>query len=59
VMLAELAARVPIYTVMSGPAGGIMGATKIARGLDAPGCCHSTTAVRVSIAAVIRERRTS
>jgi N-methylhydantoinase A len=34
VMLAELAARVPIYTVMSGPAGGIMGATKIARDLD-------------------------
>lgn len=34
VMLADLAARVPIYTVMSGPAGGIMGATKIAHDLE-------------------------
>jgi N-methylhydantoinase A len=32
-MLADLAARVPIYTVMSGPAGGIMGATRVARDL--------------------------
>jgi len=32
-MLADLAARVPIYTVMSGPAGGIMGATRVAREL--------------------------
>lgn len=33
-MLADLAARVPIYTVMSGPAGGIVGATRLARELD-------------------------
>ena len=33
-MLAEVAARAPIYTVMSGPAGGIVGATRLARDLD-------------------------
>jgi N-methylhydantoinase A len=33
-MLADVAARVPIYTVMSGPAGGIVGAAQLARDLD-------------------------
>lgn len=33
-MLADLAARAPIYTVMSGPAGGIVGSTRLARELD-------------------------
>ncbi len=33
VMLADFATRAPIYTVMSGPAGGIMGAAKVARDL--------------------------
>ena len=32
-MLAEVAARVPLYTVMSGPAGGIIGAGRLAREL--------------------------
>jgi N-methylhydantoinase A len=32
-MLAEVAARVPLYTVMSGPAGGIIGAAQLAREL--------------------------
>ena len=35
-MLADVAARVPIYTVMSGPAGGIMGASRLAQELDRP-----------------------
>lgn len=33
-MSSEIAARVPIYTVMSGPAGGIVGASRVARELD-------------------------
>lgn len=33
-MLADLAARVPIFTVMSGPAGGIVGATRMAHELE-------------------------
>ncbi|MEA3177896.1 MAG: hypothetical protein QOI59_1419 [Gammaproteobacteria bacterium] len=32
-MLAEVAARVPLYTVMSGPAGGIIGASRLAKDL--------------------------
>lgn len=33
-MLADVAARAPIYTVMSGPAGGIVGAAHLATSLD-------------------------
>ncbi|PZU06402.1 hydantoinase/oxoprolinase family protein [Sphingomonas sp.] len=33
---AELAMRAPIFTVMSGPAGGIVGATELARAIDRP-----------------------
>jgi N-methylhydantoinase A len=33
-MLADVAARAPIYTVMSGPAGGIVGAAQLASSLD-------------------------
>ncbi|MFT4045677.1 MAG: hydantoinase/oxoprolinase family protein [Solimonas sp.] len=33
-MTAEIAKRAPIFTVMSGPAGGIIGATQLARTLD-------------------------
>ena len=33
---AELATRAPIFTVLSGPAGGIVGATELARALDRP-----------------------
>jgi N-methylhydantoinase A len=35
-MLAEVAARAPLYTVMSGPAGGIVGATRLAQELELP-----------------------
>jgi N-methylhydantoinase A len=35
-MSAELAARAPINTVMSGPAGGMVGAARLARELDRP-----------------------
>ncbi len=35
-MLADVAARAPLHTVMSGPAGGIIGATRVARELALP-----------------------
>ena len=35
-MSAEVAARVPLYTVMSGPAGGIIGASRLGRDLKRP-----------------------
>ncbi|NKF22602.1 hydantoinase/oxoprolinase family protein [Solimonas marina] len=35
-MTAEIAKRAPIFTVMSGPAGGIIGATQLARSLARP-----------------------
>src|SRR3569833_1309112 len=35
-MLAEVAARVPLYTVMSGPAGGIIGASRLGKDLHRP-----------------------
>ena len=35
-MLAEVAARVPLHTVMSGPAGGIIGASRLGKDLHRP-----------------------